>query len=74
MLQAAVLCLCECDEEPAKYVIDYMGNERLVFSTDFPHGDSKFPHSIEAFLKLPITDEDKRKILWDNCANYYGIK
>ena len=23
--------------------------------------------------KLPITDEDKRKILWDNCATYYGM-
>ncbi len=64
----------EGDEEPVKYVIDYMGNDRLVFSTDFPHGDSKFPVSIDKFLELPITEEDKRKILWDNCAQYYGIK
>ena len=63
----------EPDETPAKYVIDYMGNDRLVFSTDFPHGDSRFPDSVEYFLKLPISDEDKRKILWDNCANYYGL-
>ena len=45
-----------------------------MFSTDFPHGDSKFPLSIEKFLELPITEEDKRKILWDNCAQYYGIE
>ena len=63
----------EADEDPVKYVIDYMGNERLLFSTDFPHSDSKFPHSVESFLTLPISDEDKRKILWDNCASYYGI-
>ena len=63
----------EPDETPAKYVIDYMGNDRLVFSTGFPHGDSRFPDSVEYFLKLPISDEDKRKILWDNCANYYGL-
>ena len=63
----------EADEEPAKYVIDFMGSDRLVFSTDFPHEDSKFPHAVETFLTLPITDEDKRKILWDNCASYYGI-
>ena len=63
----------EPDETPAKYVIDYMGNDRLVFSTDFPHGDSRFPDSVEYFLKMPISDEDKRKILWDNCANYYGL-
>ena len=64
----------ESDEEPVKYVIDYMGSDRLVFSTDFPHSDSKFPKAVECFLQLPITEEDKRKILWDNCANYYGIK
>lgn len=64
----------EPDEEPVKYVIDYIGNERLVFSTDFPHPDSRFPGSIEKFLELEITDQDKRKILWDNCAQYYGIE
>ena len=64
----------EPDEEPVKYVIDYLGNDHLVFSTDFPHGDSKFPEAIDSFLQLPISDDDKRKILWDNCAYYYGIE
>jgi predicted TIM-barrel fold metal-dependent hydrolase len=63
----------EPDEEPVKYVIDYIGNDRLVFSTDYPHGDSRFPHAVEAFLQLRISDEDKRKILWDNCASFYGL-
>ena len=63
----------ECDEEPVKYVIDAIGDDRLVFSTDFPHGDSKFPRAVEAFLQLPISEQSKRKILWDNCAAYYGL-
>ena len=63
----------EADEEPTKYAIDYMGNDCLIFSTDFPHPDSKFPASVERFLELPISEDDKRKILWDNCAHYYGI-
>src|SRR5437867_3694451 len=63
----------ECDEEPVKHVIDAIGDDRIVFSTDFPHGDSKFPRAVESFLQLPISDESKRKILWDNCAAYYGL-
>lgn len=63
----------EPDEEPAKYVIGDFGSGGLVFSTDFPHGDSKFPESIDRFLDLDISDADKRKILWDNCAAYYGV-
>ena len=64
----------EPDETPVKYVIDYMGNDRIVFSTDYPHGDSKFPHAVESFLELStISEEDKHKILWDNCAAYYSL-
>jgi predicted TIM-barrel fold metal-dependent hydrolase len=63
----------ECDEEPVKHVIDAIGDDRIVFSTDFPHGDSKFPHAVEAFMRLPISEASKRKILWDNCAAYYGL-
>jgi predicted TIM-barrel fold metal-dependent hydrolase len=63
----------EGDEDPVKYVIDWMGNDNLVFSTDYPHGDSKYPHAVERFLRLGLADEDKRKILWDNCATIYGV-
>ena len=62
----------DADETPVTYAIDYLGNENIVFSTDFPHGGDAKP--VSEFLKLQITDEDKRKILWDNTATYYGMK
>ena len=64
----------EPDEDGVKYVIDYIGTDRLVFSTDYPHGDSKFPNAVESFLQLRISDDDKRKILWDNCAEFYRMR
>jgi uncharacterized protein len=63
----------EPDETPARYTIDFLGNDNLVYSTDYPHGDSRYPHATESFLKLPFSDEDKRKILWDNCARFYNV-
>jgi uncharacterized protein len=63
----------EPDEATVKHVIDYMGGKSIVFSTDYPHGDSKYPQAVERFLELPITDDDKHKILWDNCALYYAM-
>jgi predicted TIM-barrel fold metal-dependent hydrolase len=63
----------DCEESSVKYAIDYLGkSDNIVFSTDFPHIDAQFPHGSDEFLKLPISDEDKRKILWDNCAAFYG--
>jgi predicted TIM-barrel fold metal-dependent hydrolase len=64
----------EPDETPARYAIDFLGNDNLVYSTDYPHGDSRYPHATESFLQLPISDEDKRKILWDNCARFYAVE
>ena len=63
----------EPDEEPAKYAIDWVGSDRMVFSTDYPHGDSKYPDAVSSFLELGISDEDKKKILWDNCASLYNL-
>ena len=71
--KSQVFVSVEPDEAGVKYVIDYIGTDRLVFSTDYPHGDSKYPHAVESFLELKISDEAKRKILWDNCAEFYHV-
>jgi len=63
----------EADEGPVKYYVDWFGDDNLVFSTDYPHGDSKYPDSVQEFLGLPIPDETKRKILWDNWCRLYGM-
>lgn len=63
----------EPDETPVAHVIADFGADQLVYSTDYPHGDSRYPRATESFLELPITDDDKRKILWDNCARFYGV-
>lgn len=64
----------EPDELVATNVIEQMGNQHLVFSTDYPHGDSKYPNAVNHFLKLPLDDNARRNILWNNCAEYYGLR
>jgi uncharacterized protein len=63
----------ECDEAPVIGVLEQVGARNLVFSTDFPHPDCKYPHAVEQFLALPIPEATKRNILWDNCSRYYGL-
>ncbi len=63
----------DADEEPAVDVIKKMGAEYFVVSSDYPHGDGAFPEAIQQFLNLSLNDEQRRKILWDNCARLYGI-
>jgi predicted TIM-barrel fold metal-dependent hydrolase len=68
-----VIVSVEPDETPARHLIAELGSDQMVFSTDYPHGDSKYPVAVEGFLELPISDDDKRKILWDNCAKFYSV-
>lgn len=62
----------EADEETARQYVEVFGDDNLVFSTDYPHADSKFPHAVDTFLKLPLSDATKRKVLWDNWCRLYA--
>jgi predicted TIM-barrel fold metal-dependent hydrolase len=64
----------EVDEWSLPAVIDLVGDDNLVVSSDFPHFDSAFPHAFEHIMAIPnVSDDSKRKILWDNCARLYGM-
>jgi len=64
----------DVDEEPAVDVVDKIGADYFVVSSDYPHSDGAFPQAIEQFLGLKLTHERRRKILWDNCARLYAIE
>jgi predicted TIM-barrel fold metal-dependent hydrolase len=55
-------------------LIASIGDDNLVLSSDFPHFDSAFPEAGEKFMSIPgLSQESKRKILWDNCARLYHL-
>ena len=64
----------DAEESFLAHVIDVLGDDRIVFSTDYPHPDSKFPHAVDSFLGLDdVAAESKRRILWDNALELYGV-
>ncbi|MCW5890994.1 MAG: amidohydrolase [bacterium] len=63
----------EADEALVRQYVEVFGDDNLVFSTDYPHADSKYPHAVETFLTLPLSETAKRKILWDNWCRLYDV-
>jgi predicted TIM-barrel fold metal-dependent hydrolase len=64
----------ECEDRFVADVIRWMGDDHIVFETDFPHPDSKYPRATDHFLGLVpelVSPESKRKILWDNAVDLY---
>ena len=52
-----------------------IGVENMLWSSDFPHSATFWPHSREKIDRdfQEIDEEDKRKILSDNTAKLYGF-
>jgi predicted TIM-barrel fold metal-dependent hydrolase len=63
----------ESDEDTVTHFVDTFGYDKLVTSTDYPHGDSKYPHAVDAFDKLPMTDEAKAATVSTNWSELYKI-
>ena len=64
---------CESDDETLPHVIESVGAERIVFSTDYPHFDST-GGAVDAFEEIRIGDTERRQILWDNASQLFGIR
>jgi predicted TIM-barrel fold metal-dependent hydrolase len=64
---------CDSDERALKYVVEELNGENIVWNTDYPHPDAIEPErALPDFDGQPISDEAKRKILWDNAVKLYG--
>jgi predicted TIM-barrel fold metal-dependent hydrolase len=56
-----------------KMVSDYLGDHLLMFSTDYPHPETRFPGSVDMVLGWQEVNSDlMRKILWDNAVEAFG--
>ncbi|HWP56656.1 MAG TPA: amidohydrolase family protein [Candidatus Acidoferrales bacterium] len=64
---------CDSDEPALKYAVEHLKGENIVWNTDYPHLDGIRPErALPEFAAQPISEEAKRKILWDNAVKLYG--
>ena len=59
-----------------KHLIDAVGEDNVMFETDFPHPTCLYPHVQDYIAEVTVgwTSERKRKILQDNAAALYKVK
>ena len=64
---------CEADETNLAATIAALGENKVMFASDFPHFDSS-RGVVEAFWKdQHVPDPLKRRLLSDNCIAFYGL-
>jgi predicted TIM-barrel fold metal-dependent hydrolase len=53
-------------------VIDLLGEDVLMYASDYPHGESWFPESATTVLGWKMPPERRRKLFWDNAVKLYA--
>jgi uncharacterized protein len=65
-------------EQSLRHAIEAVGEDTLMFATDYPHSESWFPRSVDAILGwTSLAETTRRKLLWENavrCYRRYGAR
>jgi predicted TIM-barrel fold metal-dependent hydrolase len=65
---------CEADEWLLPQAVRLVGENQIVYASDFPHWDHSFPGSIDEIRdRGDLTEGQKRKILADNALRLYRL-
>ena len=65
---------CEADETELAHVIETIGDDWIVFASDYSHFDSRFPGAAKPIIEnQQLSDPSKRKILNDNARRLYPL-
>ncbi len=63
----------EAEERGLPYVMEYVGEDRIMISADMPHGEARETTVEEIEERTDLSDAVKRKLLHDNAAAFYAI-
>jgi predicted TIM-barrel fold metal-dependent hydrolase len=60
-------------EQMVKMVMDDLGDHILMFGSDYPHAESRFPGSVDKVLSWDtLTPHRMQKLMWENPVRFFG--
>jgi uncharacterized protein len=65
----------EIDEETLPSLLPFVGSDRVVWGSDYPHADSTFPGAVAELRRTiaPLGHDDQALVLGANAAALYGL-
>jgi len=65
---------CEADEWLLPQALERVGENQIVYASDFPHWDNSYPGSLDEIKNRgDIGEAQKQKILGGNARRLYGL-
>jgi predicted TIM-barrel fold metal-dependent hydrolase len=62
----------EADDSMLLQLFDLIGEDQVLFSSDFPHGEGRDNAALEIIERKDLTDKQKKKLLFDNTVRLFG--
>ena len=66
----------EVDEPTLPALVPFVGEDRIIWGSDYPHHDATFPGAVKELRQViePLPEEVRVKVLGDNAAALYGLR
>jgi predicted TIM-barrel fold metal-dependent hydrolase len=65
---------CEPEEHGIAMACEALGEDWIMYASDYPHWDSDFPHTVAPIReRADLSAETKAKILGGNALRFYGL-
>jgi predicted TIM-barrel fold metal-dependent hydrolase len=63
----------EVDDRLLPHVISMIGDDKLIYASDIPHGDREWDSVVKFAGRDDVAEASKRKLLVDNAHRYYRL-
>ena len=64
---------CEPGEKTLPYVVSAVGDQCIMYASDYPHPDSKWPNTVAPIQQAQMSASAKQQILGVNAARLYKL-
>jgi uncharacterized protein len=72
-LKSGRIFMCGEMEDPLMPAeIELLGEDQLLFSSDYPHGEAREDAAQNLMERHDVTEIQKQKILYDNTVRFFG--
>jgi len=67
-----IFMAAEADDRMLHQLFDLIGDDHVLFSSDFPHGEGRENAALEIIARKDLTEIQRTKLLYDNTARFFG--
>jgi hypothetical protein len=67
-----IFMAAEADDSMLKLLFELIGEDHVLFSSDFPHGEGRDNAAVEILERKDLSESQKKKLLYDNTVRLFG--